>query len=148
MIILNKIGDGKMNDIKATVKLIEKRARAKAQNDYLDKEYPANACVPDFNQCYFIFNDTSTLLRPIKLFVNKVSYYQSGHIIGIVRDNNGFSTDGVNNYRYDYNKLINWDIQDVISNGIVSQSCGATSNSPKFYHHDQHLFPSIYAGYF
>ena len=71
------------------VKLIE-RARAKAQNDYANEQYPASACVLDLNRCCLIFNDISTLLRAIKLFVNKVNYYQSGSIIGIVRDKNGF----------------------------------------------------------
>merc|ERR1712228_754043 len=34
--------------------------------------------------------DISSLLRGLKLFVNKVKYYQSGNIIGIARDKNGF----------------------------------------------------------
>ena len=66
------------------------RARAKAQNDYANENYPASACILDFNRCCLIFNDISTLLAAIKLFVNKVNYYQSGSIIGIVRDKNGF----------------------------------------------------------
>ena len=36
------------------------------------------------------FYDILTLLRALKLFVNKVNYYQSGNIIGICRDQNGF----------------------------------------------------------
>ena len=71
------------------VKLME-RARAKAQNDYADKPYPASACVIDFNRCILIFEDISTLLRGLKLFVNKVKYYQSGNIIAIARVKNGF----------------------------------------------------------
>ena len=71
------------------VKLID-RARAKAQNDYAEEQYPASACVLDLNRCSLLFNDISTLLAAIKLFVNKVKYYQSGHIIGIARHKNGF----------------------------------------------------------
>ena len=84
-----KYGDGKLKYARGPVKLIQ-RARAKAQNDYIDEEYPASACVLDFNRCCLSFNDISTLLRAIDLFVNKVNYYQSGHIIGIVRDKNSF----------------------------------------------------------
>merc|ERR1712087_738347 len=50
----------------------------------------ASACVIDFNRCALIFEDISALLRGLKLFVNKVKYYQSGNIIGIARDKNGF----------------------------------------------------------
>merc|ERR1712107_517425 len=71
------------------VKLME-RARSKAQNDYADKPYPASACVVDFNRCILIFEDISTLLRGLQLFVNKVKYYQSGNIIAIARVKNGF----------------------------------------------------------
>eukprot|EP01084_Bolivina_argentea_P070309 127824_1 len=83
-----KHGDGKIKYSRGPVKLIE-RARAKSQNDYADADYPQSACVLDFNRCCLIFNDISTLLRAVKLFVNKVNYYQSRHIIGIVRDKNG-----------------------------------------------------------
>merc|ERR1712228_1152981 len=65
-------------------------ARAKAQNDYAQEPYPASACVIDFNRCALIFDDISSLLCGLKLFVNKVKYYQSGNIIGIARDKNGF----------------------------------------------------------
>merc|ERR1712228_626405 len=51
---------------------------------------PASACVIDFNRCALIFEDISSLLRGLKLFVNKVKYYQSGNIIAIARDKNGF----------------------------------------------------------
>ena len=44
----------------------------------------------DFNRCCLIFNDISTLLTAIKLFVNKVKHYQSAPIIGDVCDKNGF----------------------------------------------------------
>merc|ERR1712228_942864 len=65
-------------------------ARAKAQNDYAQEPYPASACVIDFNRCALIFDDISSLLCGLKLFVNRVKYYQSGNIIGIARDKNGF----------------------------------------------------------
>merc|ERR1712228_110078 len=42
------------------------------------------------NRCALIFDDISALLGGLKLFVNKVKYYQSGHIIAIARDKNGF----------------------------------------------------------
>merc|ERR1712087_524814 len=52
--------------------------------------YPASACVLDLNRCALIFDDISSLLRGLQLFVNKVKYYQSGNIIAIARDKNGF----------------------------------------------------------
>merc|ERR1712087_677373 len=52
--------------------------------------YPASACVLDLNRCALIFDDISSLLRGLKLFVSKVKYYQSGNIIAIARDKNGF----------------------------------------------------------
>merc|ERR1712228_567528 len=52
--------------------------------------YPASACVIDFNRCALIFDDISSLLCGLKLFVNKVKNYQSGNIIAIARDKNGF----------------------------------------------------------
>merc|ERR1712228_629011 len=75
--------------MRGPVKLME-RARSKAQNDYAKEPYPASACVIDFNRCALIFDDISSLLRGLKLFVNKVKYYQSGNIIGIARHKNGF----------------------------------------------------------
>merc|ERR1712228_745937 len=63
---------------------------AKAQNDYVNEPYPASACVIDFNRCALIFEDISSLLRGLKLFVNKVKYYQSGNIIAIAQNKNGF----------------------------------------------------------
>merc|ERR1712176_462500 len=66
------------------------RARAKAQNDYAKERFPSSACVIDFNRCTLIFDDISSLLHGLKLFVNKVKYYQSGNIIAIARGNNGF----------------------------------------------------------
>ena len=82
-------GDGEIKYERGPVKLIE-RARSKAQNDYANEDYPASACVLDLNRCALIFNDISTLLAALQLFVNKVSYYRSGNIIAIVRDKNGF----------------------------------------------------------
>eukprot|EP01084_Bolivina_argentea_P093806 168656_1 len=66
------------------------RARAKAVNDYVNEPFPTSACVLDLNRCSLIFNDISSLLAAIQLFINKVKFYQSGCIIGIVRDKNGF----------------------------------------------------------
>merc|ERR1712228_1147661 len=42
------------------------------------------------NRCALIFDDISSLLSGLKMFVNKVKYYQSGNIIAIARDKNGF----------------------------------------------------------
>merc|ERR1712228_1111778 len=75
--------------VRGPIKLMD-RARAKAQNDYAKEPYPASACVIDFNRCALIFDDISSLLCGLKLFVNKVKYYQSGNIIAIARDKNGF----------------------------------------------------------
>ena len=75
--------------LRGPVKLID-RARGKAANDYSDREYPTSACVLDLNRCSLIFYDIKTLLLALKLFENKIKYYQSGNIIDIVRDKNGF----------------------------------------------------------
>merc|ERR1712228_914102 len=84
-----KSDDGLVEYIRGPVKLMN-RARVKAQNDYFAEPYPASACVIDFNRCALIFDDISLLLCGLKLFVNKVKYYQSGNIIAIARDKNGF----------------------------------------------------------
>jgi len=82
-------GDGVVEYTRGPVKLME-RARSKAQNDYSNEPYPASACVIDFNRCALIFEDISSLLRGLNLFVNKVKHYQSGNIIAIARGKNGF----------------------------------------------------------
>ena len=84
-----KVESGLVQYMRGPIKLMD-RARSKAQNDYAKEPYPASACVIDFNRCALIFDDISSLLRGLKLFVNKVKYYQSGNIIGIARDKNGF----------------------------------------------------------
>merc|ERR1712228_326911 len=84
-----KVEDGFVEYMRGPVKLMD-RARSKAQNDYAAEPYPASACVIDFNRCALIFEDISSLLCGLKLFVNKVKYYQSGNIIAIARDKNGF----------------------------------------------------------
>eukprot|EP01084_Bolivina_argentea_P016678 31177_1 len=71
------------------IKLLE-RARAKAENDYADQLYPCSACVLDLNRCSLLFENIHTLLAALKLFVNKINYFQSGSIIGIARAKNGF----------------------------------------------------------
>ena len=80
---------GVVEYMRGPVKLIE-RARVKAQNDYAKESFPSSACVLDFNRCALVFDDISTLLQALQLFVNKVKYYQSGNIIAIARDKNGF----------------------------------------------------------
>merc|ERR1719242_2159153 len=84
-----KVEDGDVEYMRGPVKLMD-RARAKAQNDYAQEPYSASACVIDFNRCALIFDNISSLLRGLNLFVNKVKYYQSGNIIAIARDKNGF----------------------------------------------------------
>merc|ERR1712228_645616 len=84
-----KAEDGIVEYIRGPIKLME-RARSKAQKDYAMEPYPASACVIDFNRCALIFDDISSLLRGLQLFTNKVKYYQSGNIIAIARDKNGF----------------------------------------------------------
>eukprot|EP00484_Ammonia_sp_Unknown_P023840 CAMPEP_0197035692 /NCGR_PEP_ID=MMETSP1384-20130603/13408_1 /TAXON_ID=29189 /ORGANISM="Ammonia sp." /LENGTH=1045 /DNA_ID=CAMNT_0042465783 /DNA_START=126 /DNA_END=3263 /DNA_ORIENTATION=- len=84
-----KHGDGVILYTRGPVKLME-RAKYKAENDYANEPYPASACVLDLNRCSLIFNDISTMLAAVDLFVNKIRYYQSGAIIGIVRNKNGF----------------------------------------------------------
>merc|ERR1712228_78461 len=84
-----KVDGGIVEYRRGPIKLMD-RARAKAQNDYANEPYPASACVIDFNRCALIFDDISSLLCGLKLFVNKVKYYQSGNIIGIAREKNGF----------------------------------------------------------
>merc|ERR1712228_476644 len=84
-----KVENGTVEYMRGPVKTMD-RARAKAQNDYAQEPYPASACVIDFNRCALIFDDISSLLSGLKLFVNKVKYYQSGNIIAIARDKNGF----------------------------------------------------------
>lgn len=80
-----KAEDGFVEYIRGPLKLIE-RARSKAQNHYAKEAFPTSACVLDFNRCALIFDDIHSLLCGLKLFLNKVSYYQSGNIIGIARD--------------------------------------------------------------
>merc|ERR1712228_152245 len=84
-----KVENGTVEYMRGPVKTMD-RARAKAQNDYAKEPYPASACVIDFNRCALIFDDISSLLHGLQLFVNKVKYYQSGNIIAIARDKNGF----------------------------------------------------------
>merc|ERR1719242_1736122 len=84
-----KTDGGFVEYMRGPIKLMD-RARSKAQNDYAKEPYPASACVIDFNRCALIFDDISSLLRGLELFVNKVKYYQSGNIIAIARDKNGF----------------------------------------------------------
>merc|ERR1712228_793899 len=84
-----EVEDGNVEYMRGPVKLMD-RARSKAQNDYSHAPYPASACVIDFNRCALVFDDISSLMGGLKLFVNKVKYYQSGNIIAIARVKNGF----------------------------------------------------------
>eukprot|EP01083_Nonionella_stella_P124980 377776_1 len=75
--------------MRGPVKLIE-RARSKAMNDYANRPYPTSAQVLDLNRCCLVFEEIETLLLALKLFQNKIKYYQSGNVIDIVRNKNGF----------------------------------------------------------
>eukprot|EP01084_Bolivina_argentea_P297063 511711_1 len=72
------------------VKLLE-RARAKAINEYTEEDFPTSSCVLDFNRCSLVFKDIKSLLNGLDLFIKKVTSYQSGCVIGIVRLKNGFT---------------------------------------------------------
>ena len=95
----NKEDEKEINDesngieyIRGPIKLM-KRAKSKAENDYCDRNdylWPSSACILDLNRCCLVFKNIKTLLSAIKLFENKIKYYQSGNIIDIVRDKNGF----------------------------------------------------------
>eukprot|EP01083_Nonionella_stella_P076109 207222_1 len=80
--------NGTIQYMRGPVKLMD-RARSKG-DDYNHEAYPTSACILDLNRCSLIFNDIATLLSALELFRNKIKYYQSGCIIDIVRDKNGF----------------------------------------------------------
>eukprot|EP01083_Nonionella_stella_P078062 213426_1 len=98
------IGDEKQKDtfmvkyVRGPVKTME-RAISKADTDYFDEEFPTSACILDVNRCALVFNDIKSLLFALGLFRNKVKYYQSGNVIGIVRDKNRFK-DYINQVQY------------------------------------------------
>eukprot|EP01083_Nonionella_stella_P056398 148527_1 len=75
--------------MRGPVKQIE-RCRTKAQNDYNTQTFPTSACILDLNRCSLVFNSISTMLSALKLLENKIKFFQSGSIIGIIRDKNGF----------------------------------------------------------
>ena len=102
--------------MRGPTKLIQ-RARAKAANDYFDCKYPTSACVLDLNRCCLVFKDIKTMLAAIKLFENKIHHYQSGNIIDIVRDKNGFVDyvrDGVQYADIKLNVLIRGETNNII----------------------------------
>ncbi len=82
-------GDGVVEYIRCPVQSM-KSAKSKAQNEYRHETYPNSACIVDLNRCVLIFNDISTLLSALKLFTNKIRYYESGDIISIISVKNGF----------------------------------------------------------
>eukprot|EP01083_Nonionella_stella_P039281 106840_1 len=86
----SELTSGSIKYKRGPVKLIE-RTKSKTDNDYGQERYPTTACCLDLNRCSLIFNDITTLLNALRLFANKVKYYQSGCIIGIVRVKNGFT---------------------------------------------------------
>eukprot|EP01083_Nonionella_stella_P182660 657754_1 len=81
--------DGMVVYSRGPVKKIS-RARSKATSDYGNERFPTSACVLDLNRCALTFNDIGTMLKAIQMFENKVKFYQSDSIIGIVRDKNDF----------------------------------------------------------
>eukprot|EP01084_Bolivina_argentea_P087015 157222_1 len=83
-------GDGMVVYNRGPVKKIS-RARSKATSDYGNEPFPTSACVLDLNRCSLTFNDIGSMLKAIKMFENKVNFYKSDAIIGIVRDKNDFT---------------------------------------------------------
>eukprot|EP01083_Nonionella_stella_P106563 307685_1 len=81
--------DGMVVYSRGPVKKIS-RARSKATSDYGNEPFPTSACVLDLNRCSLTFNDIGTMLKAIKMFENKVNFYKSDAIIGMVRDKNDF----------------------------------------------------------
>eukprot|EP01083_Nonionella_stella_P167848 565096_1 len=82
-------GDGVIVYNRGPVKTIG-RARGKATSDYAKERFPTSACVLDLNRCSLVFTDIGTMLKAIKMFENKVNFYKSDAIIGIVRNKNDF----------------------------------------------------------
>eukprot|EP01083_Nonionella_stella_P237258 832475_1 len=82
--------DGMVVYSRGPVKKIS-RARSKATSDYGNEPFPTSACVLDLNRCSLTFNDIGSMLKAIKMFENKVNFYKSDAIIGIVRDKNDFT---------------------------------------------------------
>eukprot|EP01083_Nonionella_stella_P094043 263768_1 len=76
--------------IRGPVKLME-RSKTKAENDYFDERFPTSACVLDLNRASLVFDDIGTLLLSLQHFTQQVQDGQTGNIIGIIRDKNGFT---------------------------------------------------------
>jgi len=76
---------------KGPIKLIT-RCKAKAETDYADEPFPSSACILDMNRCALIFEDIKSMLAALDLFKQKISYFQSGNIVAICRDKNGFAS--------------------------------------------------------
>eukprot|EP01083_Nonionella_stella_P039706 108011_1 len=89
----NRRGDEVVVYTRGPVKKIA-RARSKATSDYANERFPTSACVLDLNRCSLTFNDIGTMLKAIQMFENKVQFYKSDSIIGIVRNKNDFKTFG------------------------------------------------------
>jgi len=75
--------------LRGPVKLLE-RCKAKAETDYRNEAFPTSANVLDINRCSLIFNKIDPMLKALKKLDNKVRYYQSGCVIQLCRDKNGF----------------------------------------------------------
>eukprot|EP01084_Bolivina_argentea_P218638 370985_1 len=74
---------------KGPIKKME-RCKAKAATDYVNEPFPSSSCILDINRCALIFEDIASMLKALDLFKNKISYFQSGNIVAICRDKNGF----------------------------------------------------------
>ena len=92
------------------------RAKQKAEHDYYNEIFPKSACVLDLIRCTLVFNNISTLLNALNLLVKKISYFQSGNIIGIVRIKNSFKNYSIKSQYCDIklNVLIKGKINNII----------------------------------
>eukprot|EP00485_Elphidium_margaritaceum_P019481 CAMPEP_0202727068 /NCGR_PEP_ID=MMETSP1385-20130828/184932_1 /ASSEMBLY_ACC=CAM_ASM_000861 /TAXON_ID=933848 /ORGANISM="Elphidium margaritaceum" /LENGTH=1095 /DNA_ID=CAMNT_0049393303 /DNA_START=63 /DNA_END=3350 /DNA_ORIENTATION=- len=80
---------GVIRYMRGPVKLLS-RCKAKAETDYRHEAFPTSSNVLDINRCSLIFDRIDVMLAALKKLDNKVRYYQSGCIIQLCRDKNGF----------------------------------------------------------
>eukprot|EP01083_Nonionella_stella_P292263 994085_1 len=88
MYVDEKTGDT-IRYLRGPVKIME-RCAAKAETDYRNEPFPTSANVLDINRCSLVFDKIDVMLDALKKLENKIKYYQSGCVIAICRDKNGF----------------------------------------------------------
>ena len=72
------------------VKLID-RCKAKVTNDYKDMNFPTSAHLLDMNRCLIEFENVSSMLQCLNMFVDKVESKNGGNIVSIARIKNQFN---------------------------------------------------------